>query len=73
LFFVATHAGGDSVERGVQGCDVGCETCEGARFGRAAAVFVNERAQGGVAVEGRPADLGEGCDGGEGDGLAVFR
>ena len=47
------------------------EAGEGARFGGAVAVFLDEGAQGGVAVEGGAAESGRGGDGGEGDGLAV--
>ena len=73
MFFLAADAAGDGFERGAQGADVCGESGEGVRFGCVVAVLVDERAQGGVAVEAGPADLGEGCDGGEGDGLAVVR
>ena len=50
--------------------DLGGECCEGAWIASVTAVFVDDRSEVGVAVEGGAADAGVLCDRGERDGVA---
>jgi hypothetical protein len=69
LFFVVAYSGGDGLEGGAQGGDFIGEPGEGPAGVGAVAVLFDDRAQGGVAVEGGATQAGG--DGGEGDLLAV--
>ena len=60
---------GDGFDGGAQGGDLVGEPGEGAAGGGAVAVLVDDRAEGGVAVEGGAAEAGAVGDGGEGDGV----
>src|SRR5215218_6789664 len=73
LFFVFAYSVGDGFDGGAQGCDLVGESGQGAAGGGLVAVLVDDRAQGGVAIEGGAAQAsgGGGGDGGEGDLLAV--
>src|SRR3954470_435615 len=71
LFFVFAYSVGDGFDGGAQGGDLVGEPGQGAAAGGLMAVLVDDRAQGGVAVEGGAAQAGGGGDGGEGDLLAV--
>jgi hypothetical protein len=71
LFFVVSYSGGDGFEGGTQGGDLIGEAGQGAA-GVGAVALLDDRAQGGIAVEGGAAQTGGGGgDGGEGDWLAV--
>src|ERR1700741_549958 len=72
LFFVAAYLGGDGFQGGAQGGDLVGERGEGAAGGRAVAVLVDDRAQGGITVEGGASQAGGGGDGDEGDRVAVL-
>ena len=56
LFFVAADTGGDGLDGGVQGGDIGGEPGEGVRGRGPVAVLVDDGAQRGVAVEAGAAD-----------------
>lgn len=62
--------GGEFGERGSEVVDFCCESCQGAGFVAVVAVFFDDRAEFGVAVEGGAAEASGGCDGGERDGLS---
>src|SRR3954471_12523763 len=71
LFFVFAYSVGNGFDGGAQGGDLVGEPGEGAAGGGVVAVLVDDRPEGGVAVEGGAAQAGGGGDGGEGDLLAV--
>jgi len=71
LFFVAADVAGDCLETAVELVDLDGQAGEGERFAGLLAVFFDERPELGAAVEGGPADAGEGGDGVGGDGFAV--
>jgi hypothetical protein len=69
LFFVAADAGGDGFEAAAQLVDLHGQAGQGGGIAAAGTVLVDERAQVGPPVEGRPADAGEDGYLVEGDGL----
>src|SRR3954469_5944996 len=72
LFFVFAYSVGNGFDGGAQGGDLVGEPGEGAAGGGVVAVLVDDRPEGGVAVEGGAAQAGGGGDGGEGDLLTVL-
>ena len=70
FFFVAADGGGDGVQCGAEVGDLGGESGEGVGFLAAGAVFFDDGAQVGVAVEGGSPEAGAGGDLVEGDGLS---
>src|SRR6478672_345047 len=70
FFFVAADGGGDGVQRDTEVGDLGGEAGQGVRFLAAGAVFFDEGAQVGVAVESGSSESGASGDVIEGDGLS---
>ena len=70
FFFVAPDGGGDGVQCGAEVGDFGGETRQGVCFLAVGAVFLDDSAQVGIAVEGGSTEAGAGGDVVEGDGLS---
>jgi hypothetical protein len=70
LFFVSPDGCSQLADSCAQVLDLGRKAGKGVCFSDAAAVFFDDRAQVSVAVEGRPAQAGSGCNVVEGDWLA---
>ena len=70
FFFVTADGGGDGVQRDTEVGDLGGESGQGVRFPAAGAVFFDDGAQVGVAVESGSPESGASGDIIEGDGLS---
>ncbi len=70
FFFVTADGGGDGVQRGTEMGDLGGEAGQGVRFLAAGAVFFDDGAQVGVAVEGGSPESGASGDVIESDGFS---
>ena len=70
FFFVVPDCGGDGVQCGAEVGDFGGESGQGVCFPAAGAVFFDDGAQVGVAVEGGSPESGAGGDVIEGDGFS---
>jgi hypothetical protein len=60
LFFVAADGGGEGLEGDAQVGDLGAQPGEGVGFSSARAVFLDDRSEVGVALEGGSPDAGPG-------------
>ena len=69
FFFVAADGFGDGLQCDAEVSDFSGEACQGVCFPAAGAVFLDDAAQVGVAVEGGPPESGALGDLIEGDGL----
>jgi hypothetical protein len=70
FFFVTADGGGNGVQRDTEVGDLGGESRRGVGFPTVGAVFFDDSAQVGVAVEGGSPEPGAGGDFVEGDGLS---
>ncbi len=68
---MAANTGRDGFQSSAQVDDFRAETAQGSRLVLAGAALFDQGPQGGVAVEGCPAEAGHRGDVGEGDGVAT--
>jgi hypothetical protein len=67
---VAANTGRDGIQSSAQVDDLRAETAQGSRLVLAGTALFDQGPQGGVAIEGCPAEAGHRGDVGEGDGVA---